>query len=469
MFRRFPFGSKLIVLVGFLMVLPVWSGGMPLTVPSLDHFIAVPSAFAQSPSAQVPVKELPPNLKRFFDLTHSFFKELTDELQQSGDFAPLTPAQITVLNNSFKGITVELPPLENKLQEALSNLPESTYMQAVPAIDSMLDTTKVNDLLEAFIPQRESSLSLSAKSTTPQLATISIPCITSSSITLKLCIKGIRAADLILLAIADFWNFEVGTAIPAEITKNAIKEFANSIDHATESALLILDMIAEGKDDEDKVLMQRQLAYIMDCPAPCTIKDVPDLQRGEKPVSLTDIEKKLDFIMNCPPDPGLGQCVVPAPSPGTKGKPESLTDLEVKLDQTKKFFIVEATFCPVPLPIPQGLTVPINMPDGGDVTGYADLSNLVGRSVGDVVTITVKVKVGNDLKTWSTATFKGEQDKGLKHVRDFADGLDAIPGKFVEIEVNQSASANANTQTCVPIPLQFIVEARQQPLIEGTK
>jgi len=92
-----------------------------------------------------------------------------------------------------------------------------------------------------------------------------------------------------------------------------------------------------------------------------------------------------------------------------------------------------------------------------DLAGWIDLADLRG---GDVVKVAVEVSVaGGSFRTWSTTTFSGEQQRGLKYFTEFADGLEQVVGTDVRITITQVASADAYA-TPVAIHYQFIVESQ---------
>jgi len=157
----------------------------------------------------------------------------------------------------------------------------------------------------------------------------------------------------------------------------------------------------------------------------------------------------LDFIMDLP----SGREV---PTTPPDSQPVSLTDLEKKLDVTKKFYKFEGIFKPtfqadkILIAIKTGSGVPML------TTGFVDLRFMRNH---DVVTITTKVleeliplKLVNWI-IWRVKTFTGQQ----------ADVLE-LPGDGIEILIGQSASAsNFDPTGLIEIPYQFVVESITKP------
>ena len=155
---------------------------------------------------------------------------------------------------------------------------------------------------------------------------------------------------------------------------------------------------------------------------------------------------------------------MPATPPDSQ--PVSLTDLEKKLDVTKKFYKFEGIFKPtfqadkILIAIKTGSGVPML------TTGFVDLRFMRNH---DVVTITTKVleeliplKLVNWI-IWRVKTFTGQQADGIKHFQEFADVLE-LPGDGVEILIGQSASAsNFDPADLIEIPYQFVVESITKP------
>ena len=155
---------------------------------------------------------------------------------------------------------------------------------------------------------------------------------------------------------------------------------------------------------------------------------------------------------------------MPATPPDSQ--PVSLTDLEKKLDVTRKFYKFEGIFKPtfqadkILIAIKTGSGVPML------TTGFVDLRFMRNH---DVVTIITKVleefiplKLVNWV-IWRVKTFTGQQADGIKHFQEFADVLE-LPGDGVEILIGQSASAsNFDPADLIEIPYQFVVESITKP------
>jgi len=78
---------------------------------------------------------------------------------------------------------------------------------------------------------------------------------------------------------------------------------------------------------------------------------------------------------------------------------------------------------------------------------------------GDEVTVKLEVAMPNGKLTPFTQTrFADNQSKGLKHFRDFADGVQAVVGTRVRITIEQPSSAD-NFQSPVNVPFLFVVES----------
>ena len=191
---------------------------------------------------------------------------------------------------------------------------------------------------------------------------------------------------------------------------------------------------------------------------------------------FTLIEGWLSWIMDLVP----GESLPPTPE---GSKPVSLTDLELKLDVTKKFYKFEGIpsqlqagsvpFTPTfskdkirilieqPYPIPYGQPTLIALL----VTGFIDLSQMRD---GDVVTITTRVGRLDVALTspfaysnWRVKTYTGQQMIGMKHFQDFAD-IQEIPADGVEVLICQSASAD-DFKTSIQIPFWFVIESTTVP------
>jgi len=163
--------------------------------------------------------------------------------------------------------------------------------------------------------------------------------------------------------------------------------------------------------------LEKKLDFIMDLPPGTPIPPVPP---GITPVSLTQIQKKLDFIMDLPP----GMPIPPVP-PGVM--PVSLTQIDRKLGAVKRIFVAEeGVFAAASTAEARAIaiTAPAGVPRAAfDLSGWIDLREI--RS-GDVVRVRLDAAVaGRGPLTFAETSFTGLQAKPLKHFRDFAE---ALPG-----------------------------------------
>lgn len=195
------------------------------------------------------------------------------------------------------------------------------------------------------------------------------------------------------------------------------------------------------------------LAYAVDLPPG---QNFPPRPPVGTPVSLTDIEKKLDFIMDF--EPGEGRVIPPVPA-GVK--PVSLTMLN---GTVKKIYVAEegvfAAGSPADTQVIQVRAQPapptVNLSPAFDLSGWLDLSELRD---GDLVTVAVDVQfAGRPAVGFRQTTFADRQAQPLKHFRDLADGVQQVVGTNVDISLTQRQSAD-NFATPVSLAYQFIVES----------
>ncbi|MEW6037542.1 MAG: hypothetical protein AB1648_04750 [Pseudomonadota bacterium] len=195
------------------------------------------------------------------------------------------------------------------------------------------------------------------------------------------------------------------------------------------------------------------LAFAVDLPPG---QNFPPRPPVGTPVSLTDIEKKLDFIMDF--EPGEGRVIPPVP-PGVK--PVSLTMLN---GTVKKIYVVQegvfAAGSPADSQVIQVRAQPapptVNLSPAFDLSGWLDLSEMRD---GDLVTVAVDVQfAGRPAVRFRQTTFGDRQPLPLKHFRDFADGVQQVVGTSVDISLTQRQSADGFA-TPVNLAYQFIVES----------
>lgn len=143
-------------------------------------------------------------------------------------------------------------------------------------------------------------------------------------------------------------------------------------------------------------------------------------------------------------------------------KPVSLTQIDKKLAGVKKIFVAaEGMFAAASARASR--VVDVVAPPGGpplpafDLSGWIDLSKM--RS-GDEVRVNIEIAVPSRgrLIAFNEATFVGVQAKGLKHFRDFADGVQAVVGTSARVTIRQPVSGN-NYRTPLNVAFQFVVEA----------
>jgi len=196
------------------------------------------------------------------------------------------------------------------------------------------------------------------------------------------------------------------------------------------------------------------LAYVADVPPGLPFPPRPPA--GTQPVSLTDIEKKLDFIMDF--EPGEGRVIPPVP-PGVT--PVSLTMLN---GTVKKIYVTRegvftagaASDSEVIQVRAQAAPPTVNLLPAFDLSGWLDLSEMRD---GDVVSVAVDVQfAGRPAVRFRQTTFADAQAEPLKHFRDFADGVEQVVGTSVDITLSQRQSAD-NFATPTALAYQFIVES----------
>jgi hypothetical protein len=197
--------------------------------------------------------------------------------------------------------------------------------------------------------------------------------------------------------------------------------------------------------------IEKKLDFIMDLPKG---KPIPPVPPGTKPVSLTQIGKKLDFIMDLP----KGKPIPPVP-PGVK--PVSLTQINRKLEGMKKIFVAEEGVFAAASP-GDARVINISAPSGSfprlafDLSGWIDLTRMRN---GDEVTVKLEVAMpGGGLALFTETRFADAQSKGLKHFRDFADGVQGVVGTRVRITIKQASSVD-NFLSPVNVPFLFVVES----------
>ena len=195
------------------------------------------------------------------------------------------------------------------------------------------------------------------------------------------------------------------------------------------------------------------LAYAIDLPAGLPFPPRPP---AGTPVSLTDLERKLDFIMDF--EPGEGREIPPVP-PGVA--PVSLTMIN---GTVKKIYVArEGTFAAAATGDSETIEVrsqaappTVSVTPAFDLSGWLDLSELRD---GDTVSVRVDAEfAGRPRVRFAETSFSDVQPSPLKHWRDFAGGVEQVVGTSVDVTLAQAQSADGFA-TPVTIGYQFIVES----------